>query len=138
MIVVDASIAVKWLVPEKGSDLAERLLVSGESVIAPDLVFSEVANTLATKNRRGDLTEAQALERIAALPALLSVTTSTQALAYTALKLSCTLGHPAYDCFYAALALRRRCPLITDDRRFRAVLHGTGSEEIEVLDLDGI
>lgn len=136
MMVVDASIAVKWLAPEKGSDLAEKILASGESLIAPDLVFSEVANVLATKHRRGELTEPQALERIASLSTFLPITTSTQALAHTALELSCTLGHPAYDCFYAALAWRRGCPLITDDRRFRAAIHSMDPGEIEILALD--
>ena len=42
--VVDASVAVKWVVPETGSDLARSL--SNASLEAPDLLLVECANIL--------------------------------------------------------------------------------------------
>lgn len=38
-------------------------------------------------------------------------------LADRALVLASRTGHPVYDCLYVALALRRRCQLVTADRR---------------------
>ena len=57
-LVVDASIAVKWVVPEPRSDQATALL--DHTLVAPDLFFAECANVLWKKLRRGDLTEEEA------------------------------------------------------------------------------
>ena len=42
--VVDASVAVKWLLPEEHTEQAESLLVEGNTFAAPDLLFAEVGN----------------------------------------------------------------------------------------------
>ena len=44
--VVDASIVVKWLVQEKWSDEASRLLEAKATLIAPELLFAEVCNAV--------------------------------------------------------------------------------------------
>lgn len=54
-IVVDASVAVKWLVAEEGSDVANRLLTDGGDLYAPRLMASEVANALWRKARLGEI-----------------------------------------------------------------------------------
>ena len=54
-LVVDASVAVKWLVAEDGSDAADRLLTDGDDLYAPRLMTSEVANTLWRKVRLGEI-----------------------------------------------------------------------------------
>ena len=43
--VVDASVAVKWLVVEEDADLARDLAASGQDLHAPRLMASEVART---------------------------------------------------------------------------------------------
>ena len=53
--VVDASVAVKWLVTEKFSDEAARLLKDGSTLVAPELVFAEAANALWALRRRGEI-----------------------------------------------------------------------------------
>ena len=40
-VVVDASVAVKWLLAEQDSPLALALAASGEDFLAPDLVLAE-------------------------------------------------------------------------------------------------
>ncbi len=44
--VVDASVAVKWALPEDGSELAERLVTGGAQLHAPAFIFLELANVL--------------------------------------------------------------------------------------------
>lgn len=44
MIVTDTSVVVKLFAAEDGSDLARKLLTSGEEFAAPDLLMLEVAN----------------------------------------------------------------------------------------------
>ncbi|MBI2863205.1 MAG: hypothetical protein HYX94_01405 [Chloroflexi bacterium] len=38
--VVDASLAVKWYVPEPGSKAASAILDSGASLLAPDIIIA--------------------------------------------------------------------------------------------------
>ena len=54
-LVVDASVAVKWLVAEEGSDAADRLLAGGDDLHAPRLMASEIANALWRKARTGEI-----------------------------------------------------------------------------------
>lgn len=51
--VIGASVAAKWLAPESDSPPAEALL--DDELIAPDLLFAEVANTLWKKRQRGEM-----------------------------------------------------------------------------------
>ena len=54
-LVVDASVAVKWLIAEEGSDAAHGLAASGDDLYAPRLMASEIANALWRKARLGGL-----------------------------------------------------------------------------------
>ena len=51
--VIDASVAVKWLVTEAFSDQAASLLDSKLTLIAPELLFAEAANALDAADERG-------------------------------------------------------------------------------------
>jgi predicted nucleic acid-binding protein len=51
MIVVDASVAVKWLLPEEGDLAAQELLTGGEILVSPSLIRVEVAAAVARKVR---------------------------------------------------------------------------------------
>ncbi len=42
---VDASVAVKWFVEERGSSAARTILARGETILAPDLVLVEAGST---------------------------------------------------------------------------------------------
>ncbi|MXX06345.1 MAG: type II toxin-antitoxin system VapC family toxin, partial [Gammaproteobacteria bacterium] len=53
--VVDASVAVKWLVVEEGAEIAKELAVDGHDLHAPRLMASEVASSLWRKARMGEL-----------------------------------------------------------------------------------
>ena len=117
--VVDASVVVKWLVSERHSAEAVDLLNSGATFVAPALVFAEAANALWAMRRRGDITAedmADAVDVLRAAP--LSFPVSMPQLSAAATRLAVDLDHPAYDCFYLALAVHTQYPLVAADTRF--------------------
>lgn len=114
-LVVDASVAIKWVVPETGSERAITLL--DHSLVAPDLLFSECANILWRKLRHGLLTKEEAgiagqvLER-----ADIAVVSSRGYLA-RAVAIAVELDHPAYAAVYLAVAEAFGLRLVTADHR---------------------
>jgi predicted nucleic acid-binding protein len=59
-LVIDASIAVKWVVEEEGTAAALSLRKRAR-LIAPDLLISECANILWKKVRRRELSKDEAI-----------------------------------------------------------------------------
>ena len=115
-LVIDASIAVKWVVEEEGSEEALRLL--GRSrLIAPELLVAECANILWKKVRRDELSSEEALLAARLLQSADLELTSTRSLMERATQIAIELDHPAYDCIYLALAAERDCPFVTADER---------------------
>ena len=124
-LVVDASVAVKWFVPEEGSQEAERL-AAAQDLHAPSLLRIEVGNVFRTLAARGDLSENDAAEAMALLLAApVSLHEPTDGLVTAALDLALLLAHPIYDCLYLALALDLGAPLVTADARFHRAAGGT-------------
>ena len=117
--VVDASVVVKWLVAEEWSEESSRLLETGMTLMAPELIFAEVSNALWAMHRRRDITATDLADATDALKsAPVAVPVSMRRLAAAATRLAVDLGHPAYDCFYLALALQEQYPVVTADSRF--------------------
>ncbi len=63
-LVIDASIAIKWVVEEDGTDLALALRQKAR-LMAPDLIVAECANILWKKVQRKELSKDEALSRLA-------------------------------------------------------------------------
>jgi predicted nucleic acid-binding protein len=121
--VVDASVAVKWLVRETFSDEAVCLLQNSATLIAPDLLFTEASNALWALCRRGDIGRedvAEAVDVLRAAPVTVPVT--LRQLAAPAARLAIDLDHPVYDCVYLALAMQANHPVVTADRRFHSTV----------------
>jgi predicted nucleic acid-binding protein len=121
-VVVDASVAVKWVLPENDSDQADRFLTNAidRSVrfLAPDTYMAEVANALWVRAaRRHDISAEHARLGIRSLLGTVETLVSSRALAPRALELSLAFGQPVHDCLYVALALAESCTLVTADRR---------------------
>jgi len=127
-LVIDASVALKWLVEEHGSDQAEQLVERQEPLIAPDLVITEVCNALCTKLRRWQITESQAQRCARLLPDYFAEIVPCAGIASRAVAIATSLAHPAYDCFYLALAEARQARMVTADARLPARIAGTGWE----------
>jgi predicted nucleic acid-binding protein len=136
-LVVDASVAIKWVIAEEGSSEALTLR-KRHRLMAPDLLIAEFANVLRTKIRAGDLDEVRA--DIAAQAMILAGLDlrPMKDLLLPALDISIRLQHPAYDCFYLALATMEDCPLVTVDQRFiQAVTrHGSAEQRAAFISLD--
>jgi predicted nucleic acid-binding protein len=115
-VVIDASVALKWVVPEDGSDAARELRKF--ELIAPNIWLAEVANALWRHVLRRELEPERAEGLLRELTVAPVLTTPLEADIQIALRLANELSHPIYDCIYLALAQRERTHVITADRRF--------------------
>ena len=123
-LVVDASVALKWIIEEPGSAEAEAL--RDHDMAAPSLLRLETANALRTLAARGTIATVEARDLFALLQqAPVTVVDADDRLEARALALALELGHPVYDCLYLALAERMDRLLVTADERFRRALAAT-------------
>jgi len=121
-VIVDASVAVKWVVSEELTGAALGLFGRGYRMTAPDFLLVECANVLWKKARRGELTQRHGDRALALLRSFTVDLVSTVTLLDDALALAHEIGHPTYDCLYLAAAQAVDGVVVTADRRFlRAV-----------------
>lgn len=119
--VVDASVALKWVIPEPLSDRAAHLLDNGEGLIAPEMLLIEVANALWRKIARREITAREGNRALELLSESGLDLTPAAPLVGRALDLARMLQHPVYDCVYLALAERERATLVSADARLVAL-----------------
>jgi predicted nucleic acid-binding protein len=115
-LVIDASIAAKWLIEEDGTPQALALSKRAK-LIAPDLLAAECANILWKKVQRGELAQEEALLAARLLQAAEIELAPTRFLLEAATRIAIELDHPAYDCVYLALAVDRNCRFVTAAQR---------------------
>jgi len=121
MLVVDTSVAVKWVVPDDGAGVehgtADALHLLSRGLVAPDCLFGEFANALFKKVRRGEIGMQQAREAVSILPTIVDLVPMA-GLISPALELAFHLSHPVHDCTFLALALQIEHPLVSADAIF--------------------
>ena len=122
-VVVDASLAVKWLVNEVHSDTAYTLARSwarhGTQPVAPYLMPVEVTNALHRRVVRKEITVEEAMRLLDALLASGIELREPPGIHTAALELAEQLRQDAaYDAHYLALAEMIDCELWTADERF--------------------
>lgn len=132
--VVDASVAVKWVIPEVLSDLADRVRDGAEDVLAPDLLLVEVANALWRKTTAREISAREADGAFDLVRRSGIDLRPAGPLLPRAMDLARRLGHPVYDCVYLALAEREEATLVTADQRLLRRLSAR-KLEIAVADL---
>jgi len=113
--VVDASVAVKWLVPESHADAARRVLSPNHELLAPDLIWAEVGNVIWKKWRRGEVPGHAAGDLLRDFRRYPVQTFASRALMSAAWDLAERYGRSFYDSLYLALAASAECPLVTAD-----------------------
>lgn len=113
--VVDASVAIKWVVEEDGTPHALALRRQAR-LIAPELLVAECANILWKKVRRDELTTEEARLAARLLQGADVELMPTRSLLEAATRTAIDLDHPASDCLYLALAIESDCPFVTADR----------------------
>lgn len=116
MPVVDASVMVMLATGEPGNEEVDRMVESAVFA-APVFALAETANALWRKARVGNITRAEAVRAAKGICPMFTRLAPPQALQNQALDLALRRDHPAYDCFYVALAMREAAPLPTADRR---------------------
>lgn len=131
-LVIDASVAIKWVVQEPGTEHA--LALRKARLAAPDLFIPECANILWKKQKLGQITpgEASMATRLLERSGVDLISTGAQLFHATALAIE--LDHPAYDCFYVLLARDRKCAFATaDDRLIRKVQQSSRQDLVSVV-----
>jgi len=126
IVVVDASLAAKWMLWEADTRDALRFLHYRDRIVCgPDLLFTEVAAAIVRRANESKGIEADALEALRKWTSawgehVVRPHRVTQRRLYEAGKLAISLGHPLKDCIYLGLAIELACPLATCDRKLVA------------------
>jgi predicted nucleic acid-binding protein len=113
--VIDASVAIKWVVQEAGS--ADALALRKHELVAPELIVPECSNILWKKVQRAELTSKEAAIAAGLLRRSGIGLLTMQDMLEETTAMAIDINHPAYDCIYMIAARREGVPLVTADSR---------------------
>lgn len=117
-LVVDASVAAKWFLPEPDAAAAVQLLDGRRRLVAPDLIRTEGGNIAWKLHARGVLDMEEACEMTEAFLSMpLDIHDSTYLLA-PALQIAIATHRTVYDSLYLALAVELGGTVVTADERW--------------------
>lgn len=123
-LVVDASVAVKWMIPSPRERLVpesialhERFARKEIQIAVPDLFWAEIGNVLWKSVRAQLISETNAIEALQSLRSESFLTVSSLPLVEQALEIGVRYGRTVYDCIYVALAVQTRTELVTADEK---------------------
>jgi len=136
MVVLDASVAVRWVVKEEGSDEAAALLERDITWITPRLLLTEAASALRRKVADRALAPAAAGQSLDALlqavaDGVIRLIEDERVIA-PALLLALSLQHKVLDCVYLALAEREGAGIATADDRLARLARSRGVNVLQV------
>ena len=131
LFVIDASVAIKWFLPEIYSDAALRLLGQQHTLHAPDVIFSEFGNVLWKRFRKNEISKNEANATLEGLLTLHLQAQPSQLLIPLALEIACGENRSVYDSLYLAAAIALESRLVTADAKFyRALSKGPFSAHL--------
>jgi len=123
--VVDASVAIKWYLPEEHSAAAERLLLLPDELHSPDLLFAEAGNVLWKYALRGECSHRKAVNILKELRMLPLKIWDAPWLTEEAFEIALYAKRSFYDCLYLALAIKTESQLVTADLKLYNALRST-------------
>ena len=134
-VVVDASVAVKWFLPEIHFEAALRYFDDDCERLAPDLLYVEFGNVIWKRARRTELSDDEAREALRSLRLVPIEVHPAQPFLETAYEVARALDRTVYDALYLVLASAHKCPMVTADRRFyEAVINSPLAESIRWIE----
>lgn len=135
--VVDASIAVKWVMsePETADALAFLQRERPKGLVAPDFLVAEVSNVAWKKARRGEIDWLHAIEAARRIGLTITRFLPSRLLGRRATEIAIEIDHPVYDCLYLACAEAENATVVSLDGRMMRKLAGTPYSP-RVIDLD--
>ena len=119
--VLDASAAVRLTLGDAAASGLAESIRSASRVLAPELMLTEVANTLWKLQRADQLAGLNPQQLLLDARELVDRVEPDRHLQAEALALACHLNHPVVDCLYLALARREAATLVSADRRLNAL-----------------
>jgi predicted nucleic acid-binding protein len=134
---VDASVAIKWFVPEPLQANAWTLARQPESLVAPEFLLVEVANIAWKKAVRREISRAAAIEIVRKASHGVDKLFPSDVFVRRALEIGLELNHSIYDCMYLAVAELTGNSLVSADTRLLKAVAGSKWKPI-VLPLSSI
>lgn len=125
LYVVDASVGLKWFLPEIHSTAAGKLHNPDFQLHVPGLFDVEMGNILWKKMRRGELSRAETDAILAQLPLLPVVRHADAPLVPAAVDMAEKTQRTVYDCLYLVLARQIGGQMVTADEHLFNSLSGT-------------
>jgi predicted nucleic acid-binding protein len=124
LVVVDASVAAKWFLPENGEALADRALALLDmydkkevQFVVPDLFYVEIASAIWKAVRAGRVPRAFGDQALVLLTQREFATVPSLKLLDKAFQIATAYERTVYDSLYVALAVQTDSQLITADER---------------------
>ena len=124
LVVVDASVAAKWFLPENGEALVSQALALLDAYdmekvrfVIPDLFYVETASAIWKAVRVGRISRAFGNQALLLLTQREFPTVPSLKLLDKAFQIATNHGRTVYDCLYVALAVQTNSQLITADER---------------------
>jgi predicted nucleic acid-binding protein len=125
LFVVDASVGIKWFVPEVLSPEALGFRKSGHDFHVPAFFDVEITNIVWKKLQRGELNRQEANDIVTQLATLPVMRHPESPLLAPALDVADKTQRTVYDCLYLALAQQLGGVMMTADQRLTNALAAT-------------
>ncbi len=121
-VVLDASIAAKWIFLESGSEEAEKVLNDQDHFTVPDLFYLEMDAIIGKKYRKKELSGEEVHQKREFVRELSVDVVYLHILSDLAFDISISLPVTIYDALYLALAVEKKTEMWTaDDRLVRGL-----------------
>jgi len=128
-LVIDASVLIKFFIPEILSEKVEKLnsrVAKGDlRLVAPDLIFPEVGNILWKKHRMKELIRSEVRIIVDAIGSMPMKIEASKPLLPIAVDVGLACGITIYDAIYVSLAMIREMVLVTADRKLAEIMRKT-------------